>query len=332
MTESEQKSSGWRWGVNRWIVLAIIIASVVLAGQFPPLRPHVQLPAEPLTGPLFSLPVIGEFQLVNTHVALLLADLLLIALAFSVNRAIRRGDQILTGINSAVEAMIEGLYNLTQSTAGKYAKTIFPWMATIVLLVLVVNWTELFPGVDSVGLFDEHHIPHPEECEFNTLFHLGETEVVAVGGESDECASGVVPFVRVASTDLNFTVGLALISVVVTQVIGVRALGVSYFTKFFNTHTLFSRPLFGVIDFVVSILEAILEAMKVLSFAFRLFGNIFAGSILLFVIGSLIPIFAQSAVLLFEFFVGIIQAIVFGMLTLIFMSLATVGHGGEEGH
>jgi F-type H+-transporting ATPase subunit a len=90
--------------------------------------------------------------------------------------------------------------------------------------------------------------------------------------------------------------------------------------------------MFGVIDFVVSILEAILEAVKILSFSFRLFGNIFAGSVLLFVIGSLIPVFAQSAVLLFEWFVGIIQAIVFGMLTLIFMSLATAGHGEAEAH
>jgi F-type H+-transporting ATPase subunit a len=142
----------------------------------------------------------------------------------------------------------------------------------------------------------------------------------------------VVPFVRVASTDLNFTIGLAIISVVVTQFIGLRAQGRAYLSKFFNTQTLFKTPMFGAINFVVGLLEAILESVKVLSFSFRLFGNIFAGSILLFVVGSLVPIFAQSAVLLFEFFVGMIQAIVFGMLTLIFMSLATVGHGEAEAH
>jgi F-type H+-transporting ATPase subunit a len=115
-----------------------------------------------------------------------------------------------------------------------------------------------------------------------------------------------------------------------TQVIGIRALGVSYFTKFFNTKTMFTAPMFGVINFLVSLLEAILESVKILSFGFRLFGNIFAGSILLFVVGSLVPVFLQSGVLLFEWFVGIIQAIVFGLLTLIFMSLATAGHGDEE--
>ena len=137
---------------------------------------------------------------------------------------------------------------------------------------------------------------------------------------------------RVASTDLNFTIALAIISVVMTQVIGIQALGVSYFTKFFNTKTLFTAPMFGVINFLVSLLELILEFAKILSFGFRLFGNIFAGSILLFVVGTLVPVFLQSGVLLFEWFVGIIQAIVFGLLTLIFMSLATAGHGDEEGH
>jgi F-type H+-transporting ATPase subunit a len=328
---NEETTSRWRWGTNRWIVLALIVLGVILAGQYPPLRPHVQLPAEQLTDTLFSLPVIGDFRLPNTIVALLIADVILILLAFSVRRAIGRGDQVLRGINAAFEAIIEALFSLTETTAGKWAKTIFPWMATIVLLVLIVNWTELFPGVDSIGIFDEHHIHHPEECTFDSLFHIGSLDVVAVGGD-EECASGVVPFVRVASTDLNFTIGLAVISVVATQFIGLRSLGLSYFTKFFNTHTLFTKPMFGVIDFLVGILESILEAMKILSFAFRLFGNIFAGSILLFVIGSLIPVFAQSAVLMFEFFVGIIQAIVFGMLTLIFMSLATVGHGEGEAH
>jgi len=321
----------WRWGTNRWIILGLIILSVVLTGLYPPLRPHVQLPAEQLTGPLFTLPVVGEFSLSNTIVAMLIADLVLIALALLVRGAAGKGRLSLSGIPAAVGAMVEALYSLTESTAGKWAKTIFPWMATIVLLVLVVNWTELIPGVDSIGLLNEHHIENPAACTFDTLFHLGRTEVVAVGGDH-ECSAGVVPFVRVASTDLNFTVALAIISVVATQVIGLRALGGGYTVKFLNTRSLFTRPMFGVIDFVVSILEAILEAVKILSFSFRLFGNIFAGSVLLFVIGSLIPVFAQSAVLLFEWFVGIIQAIVFGMLTLIFMSLATAGHGEAEAH
>jgi F-type H+-transporting ATPase subunit a len=84
---------------------------------------------------------------------------------------------------------------------------------------------------------------------------------------------------------------------------------------------------------LISILELISELSKLLSFSFRLFGNIFAGSVLLFLVGSILPAGAswvQSGILLFEFFIGLIQAIVFGMLTMVFMSMATHGHGGEE--
>jgi F-type H+-transporting ATPase subunit a len=291
--------------------------------------PHVQLPAEELTGPLVSLPVIGDIPLTNTLVAVALGDVVLLLIAFAVNRAIRRGELVPKGIVGAVEAILEGLYQLAQTTAGKWAKSIFPWMATIVLVVLMANWLELLPGVDSIGLFDAHHIEHPEECEFTTLFTIGSMEAIAVGGES-ECASGVVPFVRVASTDLNFTLALALITVFMTQVFGVRALGISYFTKFINVKPLFSKPFFGAIDFAVGLLELVSETSRVISFSFRLFGNIFAGSILLFVIGSLVPVFAQTMFLILEFFVGLIQAIVFGMLAMIFMAQATVGHGDEE--
>ena len=117
-----------------------------------------------------------------------------------------------------------------------------------------------------------------------------------------------------------------------TQIFGVRSLGMGYFKKFLNVGGLFKRPIFGVIDFAVGILEMISEISKILSFSFRLFGNIFAGSVLLFVIGTLVPVFAQSGFLMLEFFVGLIQAVVFGMLTMVFMAQATAGHGdhGDE--
>ena len=124
-----------------------------------------------------------------------------------------------------------------------------------------------------------------------------------------------------------------------TQVMGVRALGGTYFTKFINVGGIFRRPIFGFIDFFVGLLELLSEFSKLLSFSFRLFGNIFAGTVLLFVIGTLIPVFVQSLFLGLEFFVGLIQAVVFGMLTMVFMAQATQGHGehheeevGEEAH
>jgi F-type H+-transporting ATPase subunit a len=91
-----------------------------------------------------------------------------------------------------------------------------------------------------------------------------------------------------------------------------------------------SKPLFGVIDFAVGLLELISEFAKILSFGFRLFGNIFAGALLLSILGALTAVVVPSALYGLEFFVGIIQAYVFAMLTLVFMSQATVSHHGDD--
>lgn len=332
-----EETRRWRWGVNRWFVLLFVVLGIFAARAYPPVLPHVQLPAEVLTEhPLFTLPGIGEIYLTNTLVATLLADVILIGLAFAIRTAIKRGDLILGGVVGAVEALLEVLYNLSQTIAGKRAKMLFPWMATIFMLVLVVNWMELIPGVDSIGLLHHGEEGYPVE----TLTTIGETPVETILPRSDEVDAvegegggyEVVPFVRVASTDLNFTVALALIAMFMVQVYGVRALGASYFTKFFNFKPIFTKPVFGVIDFAVGILELVSEFSKIISFSFRLFGNIFAGSVLLFVIGSLVPVLIQSGFLMLEFFVGMIQAIVFGMLALVFMSQATVSHHEGEEH
>ncbi len=320
------EQSKWRWGFNRWLVLFFIIASIFAARAYPPIRPHVQLPAEPLSPqPLFTLPVIGDFYLTNTLVAMVLVDIILLLLAFSIRQQVKNGGlQMLKGIGGAVEALLEALYGMTESTAGKWAKAIFPYFATIMLMVLVANWMELIPGVDSIGFLEKSAHGFARSGPFLIK------EAVSHGEEGFV----VVPWVRVVSTDLNFTVALALISVFMTQVMGVRAQGAAYFTKFWSTSTLFNKPVFGAIDFGVGLLELISEFSKILSFSFRLFGNIFAGSVMLFVIGALVPVFAQSAILLLEAFVGIIQALVFGMLTMTFMAQATQGHGEhhEEAH
>lgn len=317
------EKSKWRWGFNRWLVLLFIILGIFAAKKYPPVRPHVQLPAEALSHhPLFTIPGIGEFYLTNTLVALILVDVILLAMAFAIRQQTKKGGLgMLKGIPGALEALFEGLYNMTESTAGKWASTIFPYFATIMMIVLVANWMELIPGVDSIG-FLEKVAGHGYLAQGPFLLK----EEVAHGAEGFL----VIPWVRVVSTDLNFTVALALISVVMTQVVGIRAQGMAYFTKFWNTKTLFSKPIFGAIDFGVGLLELISEFSKILSFAFRLFGNIFAGSVMLFVIGALVPVFAQSLILLLEAFVGIIQALVFGMLTMTFMAQATQGHGDHE--
>jgi F-type H+-transporting ATPase subunit a len=323
-TELAHKKKVWRWGTNRWIVLALLILGFYGAKYlFSPIRPFVKLPAEHwMEHPLFTLPVIGEFYLTNTLVALFIVDILVILIAFLFNRAVKNGDLIIKGMPGALEALLEALYNMTEASAGKWAWTIFPWFATITILVLFANWMELIPGVDSIGV-----IEHAEAGGYS-IQHLGTFFTTLVNPAVSEGGYQLVSFVRVVSTDLNFTVALAIIAVIAVQVVGIRAQGVSYFTKFWNVKTFFSRPIFGVIDWGVGLLELVSEFSKVLSFAFRLFGNIFAGSVLLFVMGSLLGTIAifPTAFYLLEFLVGVIQAIVFGLLTMTFMAQATQGH------
>ncbi|MEZ0394981.1 MAG: FoF1 ATP synthase subunit a [Anaerolineales bacterium] len=339
-TDATPKKKGWRWGTNRWIVLGLIILGAYLLTDFfgigqniRPIRPFVQLPAEHWSEhPLFSTSFlgIGDFYLTNTLVALFIVMALVIGLAFWFNRAVRnafkKNDLALKGIPGALEALLEALFNMTQATAGKWAWTIFPWFATITLTVLLANWMELIPGVDSIGVIEEAH------GTGYAVRQLTEGIATITMPEMAEHGSHLIPFVRVVSTDLNFTVALALIAVVAVQVMGVRAQGIQYFTKFWNTKTFFSKPIFGVIDWGVGLLELVSEFSKILSFAFRLFGNIFAGSVLLFVMGSLLGsiVILPSMFYLLEFFVGAIQALVFGLLTMTFMAQATQGHGEHE--
>lgn len=344
-------------GRFRWIILLIIVGNVLAVNAFSPvISPHISVSAEPVFGPL-ELPVLGSLYITNTLIATFIADLILLLLAFSVRRAARRETLFMSGIPGVVATLVEGLYSMAESTAGKWAKSIFPWMATIFLLVLTVNYVELFPGVETIGLLHEPHGAAAYQTEevfsvgdftLRTIteeVHLEETGDVhpeeggAHAGGSAEVA-GFTGFVKPASSDLNFTIALALISVVTTQVIGLRALGPGYLKKFFDFGPfikIWGRQKLGPFDVImpmigifVGILELIAEFAKILSFSFRLFGNIFAGGVLLIIIGSLIPVFAYSGVLFLELFVGGVQAFVFAMLTLVFMSMATHSHGDHE--
>lgn len=351
MSEGTPKKRVWA----RWVVLgAILLGLFLFTGFFgvglgiSPIMPEVFLPGEKLSyEPLFTIPFIGPFYLTNTTIGLIAADLVVLLLAIGVSRGVRSGKMVLTGISGAVEAMLEMLHGITESTAGKWTRVIFPWFATITLLVLAANWLGLLPGVETIGLIHEGHgeyavrdlgaigglkvqtiwdEPVPDQATHEAPVAEAHGEETGAAEEHHEGAA-VVPFFRPVSTDLNFTFALAIVAVVMVQVVGFRAQGIAYLWKFWNVGGLFSKPIFGFIDFAVGLLELVSEFSKVLSFAFRLFGNMFAGAVLLFVIGSLVPVFAQSLFYLLEFFVGMIQAIVFGMLTMTFMAQATQGHG-----
>ncbi len=266
---------------------------------------HVSISAETVAH-VWGLP------LSNSIVTGLLVSLFLFVFALLFRRSFRMTDQP-SSLQNFVEAVVEGLQNFVHSITENSAKTalFFPLIATFFLFILLNNYFGLLPGVGPILV---------EEAHKQQAISLAQ-QIHAAGLDSAEGHSQMVPLFRAATADLNTTLALAIISVVMTQVFGVSHLGLAYFKKFFD----FSSP----IAFFVGILELILETAKIVSFAFRLFGNIFAGEVLLVVLTYLVAVLVPAPFYALELFVGFIQALVFSMLSLLFFNLATKGHHDE---
>jgi F-type H+-transporting ATPase subunit a len=321
-----EKRRPWR----RWVVLGLMIVGFVVGGSLVPVQPEISVKAENLLGEgvtWLKLPVVGGLPLVNTLPTLAATVLLIVLLAHAVHRSMaqsRRTDLLPRGVGNLMEAFFELIYNLTEGSAGaRWAPVIFPWFATIMFYVLFANLLKLIPGFESIGLL------HQATREGHAIAPLGASwsMILPATGEFS-----LLPFLRGISVDLNFTIALALVSVTMIQVVGFRAQGFGYISKFLNFRTMFKVPFFGAMDFLVGLLELISELSKILSFAFRLFGNMFAGIVLVAIVAGLLGKISilPAMVMMFELFVGLIQAFVFGMLTMVFMAQATQGHVHEE--
>jgi F-type H+-transporting ATPase subunit a len=231
---------------------------------------------------------------------------------------------------------------------------------TIFLFVIASNWLGLTPlyggwgplhhaehGQDVVWLNDSHTLglwvkaEEPHEGSVQSAYAEAEHSL-SEEGTSEFYA--LIPMFRAPTTDLNVTIALALVSVLLTQYFGVQALGIGYFGKFLAVGGIFKAFTkrgvgcvgriaafgMGIIDLFIGIVETISEIGKVVSFSFRLFGNIFAGEVLLGVMAFLIPYLISLPFYGLEIFVGFVQALVFMMLTVAFFVVAVTGHGGEE--
>lgn len=226
---------------------------------------------------------IGGFNITNSLLTSWLSIILILFFVYFYNRKAGR-------VYLLFRMILNMLYSLYQPILGKWTEALYPFAVTIFLFVLSMNWLGLMPGVGSFGL----EKVHGHETEF-------------------------VPLLRAGTADLNTTLALAIVVVVMLQVFAIRALGVKkYLKKFFN----FNNP----INAFVGILELVSEISKVISFSFRLFGNVFAGEVLLTVISFLVPVLISFPFLAFEYFIGFIQALVFSMLFVIFFSVATTEH------
>jgi F-type H+-transporting ATPase subunit a len=328
------KAEGKGFGLNRWIVVLLLVVGIFLTGRFAPITPHIQLPGEPITDTLFTIPGVGPFYLTNTILATLLVDLVLFAMAFAVVRSMGDANTPSRGWANAFETIIGGLYNLVESTAGKWARTIFPWVATAILLILTANWLRILPIFETIGWIHEAH-----EGGYEARQLVPGVDYIIAEEASDGHGYEIIPFFRGSSTDLNFTLALALTTIIMVQILGVRANGAKYFSRFFAFGPfagMWSRRKLGPFDVImpfinifVGILELISELAKIVSFSFRLLGAIFGGAILFAVITTLVPM-VSFGIMFLELFIGAIQALVFGMLTLVFATVATMFHGDEE--
>lgn len=230
---------------------------------------------------------IGSLPITNSMLIGWFASLILIVLGVLATRKI---EMVPHGTQNLFELVAEQVLGFIDSVTHDRARSakLFPLIATIFLFVLTANWLGLLPGFGGAYGIKEVHEGIPT----------------------------IIPFVRSTSADLNFTVGLALLAVITAQIVGIASIGfMKYAGKFLN----FSSP----INFFVGILEFVSEIAKIISFSFRLFGNIFAGEVLLTVMTFLVPYFVPIPFLLMEVFVGLIQAVVFAMLTLVFVTMAT---------
>jgi F-type H+-transporting ATPase subunit a len=323
-------------GINRWLIVGLIVLAGLVSGWIAPIKPHVQLPGEDLTAPLFH--VFGQpFTLTNSLLTTFIIYLLLIWLAFSVRRGLSKDGGPPRGAAAVIEPIVEALYGLAESTAGsQWAKRFLPWVGTIIFLVLFANMIKIIPGAESIGLIHEEH-----DGGYARQQLLPGVYTIIDEKPKDGHGYGVIPFVRGPSTDLNFTAGIALMTMIMVQVYGVMSNGLGYFSKFFNFggflkiwNTKKIGPfdvIMPFIDIFVGILELVAEVAKIISFSFRLLGAMFGGAILFGVIATLMPPFAFGVYFL-EIFFGVIQALVFGVLALVFMTVAIQSHGHGDEH
>jgi F-type H+-transporting ATPase subunit a len=369
---------------KRYILLLVFVGLIVFGSVVPftqPVLPVIQLPGE--CYPIASdIPLVG--CITNTFVTTVVAWLIVAAIGLSLRARSRSADEVPTGFYNFFEMVIDGALGYATGVAGrKKVKMFFPLFLTIILYVLVANWLELVPPVDSIGFAE--WIPHLEaekavslaeadaalagmtlsEQQISEIEHIAEEESDAAnkgsflngiflikksdgnaqegnfssadqrkGRDLSTADWALVSFFRAPATDLNFTLAIALVTMVFVQIVGFRYLGIGYLKKFLpwnvGVDVMATNPM-KVMDWPVGILELVSEISRIISFSFRLLGNIFAGQVLLFVMAALVPVLSVAFFGL-EFFVGLIQAAVFGLLGLMFMSGASESHGDEDHH
>jgi len=260
---------------------------------------------------LFAEPVfnLGNFTVTNSLINSWLTVLIIFALAVVIGKKVKKIPQ---GLQNYSELILEGAMNMSDSVTGSRKKTkkIFPIIFAIFIFILVNNWLGLIPGIGSIGFIEGH--------EGRQVF---------------------VPLLRGGTADLNTTLALALFAVFGSNLFGFITVGVwKYFNKFINIKAFWAIPkkiikdpaiiFVNPIKAFVGLIEIVGEIAKVASLSFRLFGNIFAGEVLLSAMAVIFAFILPVPFMFLEVIVGVIQALIFAMLTLVYFTIS----GTEEEH
>ncbi len=283
------------WMKNNELALAETVASEA-ASEASEVQHEVTLYPEPIAH-------FGSFVVTNSLLNSWLAVVVIIVLSWAVGRKVSR---VPSRMQALVETVVEGAMKLADSVTGARSKTlkVFPFIFALFLFVLVNNWLGLIPGVGSIGFI--------EMIEGHKVF---------------------VPLFRGATADFNTTLALAIMSVVGSNIFGVIVVGAwKYFNKFVQVKELVAIPgeiiknptiiFVNPIKFFVGLIEIVGEIAKTASLSFRLFGNIFAGEVLLTSIAVIFAFGLPIPFMFLEVIVGIIQALIFAMLTLVYFTVA----------
>lgn len=257
---------------------------------------EVTLAAEPIAH-------VGSFNITNSLLNTWIVVAILVVLAVVLKSKLK---QIPKGIQGVFEIIVDGGLKLCDSVTNDHKKSmkVFPIVFTFFIFILLNNWMGLIPGIGSIGFI-----------------------------ETEAGHSVFVPFFRGGTADFNTTLALALIAVIGANVFGVLAVGGwKYLNKFINIKALMHVPMkitkdpsiviVNPIKFFVGIVEIVGEVAKIASLSFRLFGNIFAGEVLLSSLAVILAFGLPIPFMFLEIIVGIIQALIFGMLTLVYFTIA----------
>ncbi len=314
-----------------WVIVLFVLATIVVGFVLAGPQPDISLKAE-------TIFAIGPFNVTNTIITAYIVTAVLAIASFI---ATRKASLVPSGFYNFVEALVEWMLSVVEEIAGpENGRKFFIVVATIFLFVVSCNYFGLLPIVNSIGVAHrgDHQetgfvwkdagpikvvVPHAAEVK--------EGEQTTSSHESDPNLAGFRPYLRSVNSDANSPLALALWSALFVEMWGLQALGFKYLGKFFAFPP-FAK--FSLINVFVGLLEFLSELIRIISFTFRLFGNIFAGDVLITFISFLAPFVFPVVFYGLETFVGFIQAAVFALLTLVFAVMAVESHdeGEHEAH